>query len=185
MITLLNTTGEYINISAIIGVIGGIIGVIAGSWALWDRFQNRMPKIKVLSPYQFTSNDGVTGILLLSAYFRFSNISQTPTYLFFETLKAELFYNELNEWKYVRNLRPLKEKIETDLAPEVSFMMGINKAQNLDAFKETRVKYSEPLCGYLTFHIESVKFTKLRGEILDSRHKKIKFEIDFNRMEII
>lgn len=183
MMTLMCIEVEEVSISAIIGLIGGLIGIVAGLWALWDRFQNRIPNIKVFSPYQFTSNEAETGRLLFSAFFRFSNLSQTPTYLFFETLKTEFYYNELNEWKYARNLRPLKEKIETDLSFEDSFLMGINKAQNLDAFNDSVVKYSEPLCGYLTFQIDSIKFTKIRGEILDSRHKKIKFEIDFERQE--
>lgn len=177
--TLLCIENESINLGSTIGLVGGIIGIIAGLWAFYDRFKNRKPIIKVFAPYQWTTNDYKTGNQLIFVYFRFSNISQTPTYLFLETLKAEIFYSETQQWERIQNIKLSTNNIHTDFSEEMKIEFGIEKAKYLSVFDECIVKYSEPLCGYLIFQIRNEKYTKLRGEILDSRHKKINFEIDF------
>ena len=179
MTIFMNINCLTVSWAGIIGSIGGIIGIIAGLWALFDRYKNRIPRIIVFAPYQFTAIDAVTGKNILSIFFRFSNLSQTPTFLYIETLKAELYYDDLQEWKKVSMLKLLTEKISTDFSKEMNVHFGINKVKNIDVFDENIIKYGYPLCGYLTFQIENKKYSKLRGEVIDSRQKKIKFNIDF------
>lgn len=179
IMTLLCVKLDLIGFGSILGFVGGIIGVIAGLWALYDRFKNRNPKIKVFAPYQWTANDGATEKLMLFVYFRFSNISQTPTYLFLETLKTEIYYTESQKWESIQGIKLLTDKVKTDFSAEKISEYGIEKAKYLNVFDDCLVKYSEPLCGYLLFQIKNEKYSKLKGEILDSRHKKINFEVDF------
>jgi hypothetical protein len=181
--TLLCVESESLNIGSTIGLFGGIIGIIASLWAFYDRFKNRKPNIKVFAPYQWTATDSKTGKNLFFVYFRFSNLSQTPTYLFLETLKTEIFYSESNEWEKIPNIKLSTEKIQTDFSEEKKIEYGIDKAKYLNVFDECIIKYSEPLCGYLLFQIKNEKYTKLRGEVMDSRHKKIDFEIDFKKQK--
>jgi hypothetical protein len=181
--TFLCITSESINIGSTVGFVGGIIGIIASLWAFYDRFKNRKPNIKVFAPYQWTTSDAKTGKHTLFVYFRFSNTSQTPTYLFLETLKTEIYYSESQKWENIQNLKLLTNKIETDFSEEKKNEFGIDKAKFLNVFDECIVKYSEPLCGYLLFQIKNEKYNKLKGEIMDSRHKKITFEIDFEKQK--
>ena len=170
---------ESFSIGSTVGLIGGIVGIIASLWAFCDRFKNRKPNIKVFAPYHWTANDAKTGQQVLFVYFRFSNISQTPTYLFLETLKTEIYYSESEQWENIQNLKLLKDKVQTDFSEAKKNEFGIEKAKYLNVFDDCIIKYSEPLCGYLLFQIKNEKYTKLKGEIMDSRHKKINFEIDF------
>lgn len=172
-----------ISLGPIVGFVGGIVGIIAGLWALLDRYKNRHPRIKVFAPYQWTGNDSVTGKHILSVFFRISNISQTPTYLYLETLKAEIYYTELQKWESIQTIKLLTDKIATDFSEGMIKQFGINKAKYLDVFDDCIVKFSEPLCGYILFNIQNEKYSKIRGEILDSRHKKITFEVDFENQK--
>jgi len=80
---------------------------------------------------------------------------------------------------YIQNLKLLTDKVQTDFTEAKKNEFGIEKAKYLNVFDDCIVKYSEPLCGYILFQIKNEKYTKLKGEIMDSRHKKIDFEIDF------
>jgi hypothetical protein len=168
------------DLGLIIGLIGGIIGVISGLWVLVDRFKNRKPKIKAYSPYHWTGTDAVTGKHTLFVFFRFSNISQTPTYFYLDTLKAEILNTKLNKWEKVQSLILPTAEIQTDFTAEEKNIFGINKARFLDIFDDCLVKYSEPLCGYLCFHIGNGEYGKLKGEVTDSRLKKIFFEVNLS-----
>ncbi len=179
MMTLLCNGFVTANFGSIVGFVGGTIGIIAGLWALWDRYKNRIPRIKVFAPYQWTSIDPITKKNILAVFFRFSNVSQTPTYLFLETLKVEIYNTNLRMWEKAKSLKLMTEKIQTDFFEEKKCIYGITKAKCLDVFNENFVRFGEPLCGYLFFTVEDKNYCKLKGEVLDSRHKIIKFKIDF------
>jgi hypothetical protein len=183
IINLLCIETESFNFGSTVGLIGGIVGIIASLWTFYDRFKNRKPKIKVFAPYQWNANDTITGQLTLFIFFRFSNISQTPTYLYLETLKTEIYYSDSQKWESIQNIKLLTDKVQTDFSEAKKNEFGIEKAKYLNVFDDCFVKYSEPLCGYLLFQIRSDKYTKLKGEIIDSRHKKIDFEIDFAKQK--
>lgn len=167
-----------------IGIFGGIIGTITGSWALFDRYRNRKPNILVSAPFHYVANNSVAGKIAF-IFFRFSNTSKTPTYIYLETISVQLFYPDCNQWEKAEILTQVGSDVKTDFPPHMNAIMGINKARNLDKFDDTSIKYGIPLCGYLTFKIRSDKFSKLRGEVLDFRLKKIKFELDFDCIQRI
>ena len=172
---------ETFNIESSVGLIGGLIGVIAGIWALLDRYNNRNPKIKVFAPFQWTGNFNSETILFV--FFRFSNLSQTPTYLFLETLKIEIYNDKLKKWLPIQSVSLESNKPQTDFPTALKIRYGIDKAKFLDVFDDSILKYGEPLCGYLQYKITESEFSKIRGEILDFRHKKIKFEVDFEKQK--
>lgn len=174
---------KTINLGAIIGVIGGTIGAIAGGWTIYDRFKNRKPNIKVLAPYQWEANNQPSNEKVLFVYFRFSNLSQSPTYIFLETLFAELYNPTNKKWEKIIRTQEPKEKPVTDFSEHEKNLFGINRAKFLNVFDDCSIKYGEPLCGYLNFFSETEKYTKLRIKVLDSRHKLLQFEIDFGKQK--
>ncbi|GEM_PF-4825190 len=57
-------------------------------------------------------------------------------------------------------------------------MLGVNIAKNLSVFDETLIMFNKPLSGYLTFKVENRKYSKIKGTVKDSRHKRLKIKSD-------
>jgi len=68
IINLLCLETESFSIGSIVGLIGGIVGIIASLWAFCDRFKNRKPNIKVFAPYLWSAYDAKTGQQILFVY---------------------------------------------------------------------------------------------------------------------
>lgn len=170
--------GYSIFIGVIGGIIGGIIGIITGLWTLFDRLKNSKPQIKIFIPFSFKSNDAITHDYLLHLYIRFSNLTQVPAFIFLETLEVELYSDESKKWHKAQRLTLINEKITTDFSKEMEKMLGVNIAKTLSVFDETLIMFNKPLSGYLTFKVENRKYSKIKGTVKDSRHKRLKIKSD-------
>ena len=158
----------------IIGLVGGIVGAILGGWGLYDRYEQRRPKLAVFIPYHWAGKDQETGDIYI-LYLRISNISQAPAYLYMETLKIEIFEN--NKWQKAQVLHlPSNRPLVTDLPTGWASTVGIFDAKPINRFTDGLVTYDKPLCGYLfvksPFKKSDPKLSKVRVSVFDSYLKK-------------
>ncbi len=126
----------------------GIIGGIAGLMALYDRWCDRKPQLRIFAPYNFTGIDAQTENPVLSIFLRISNSSRASAFLYLETMSVELFYD--GSWVRTKRLDPKPGALaSTDLPEEQQVAFGITEAPFLTKFGATLVTIDNPLCGYV------------------------------------
>ncbi len=162
------------NCLIIIGVVGGIIGALAGSWSLFDRFANRHPRLLMFAPYNWAGSDTTAGPTY-GIFIRLSNLSQAPAFLYLETLKAELYSGGTWHTALVLSL-PQTHAIATDFPQELQAHLGLNDARVLNRFLDGLVTYDRPLCGYILvsspFDDMTTPLEAIRLSVFDSHLKR-------------
>ena len=85
---------QVIRLLKLVGqIVGGIIlvtGLIGGIWSLWDRWEDRKPRLELFVPEQYTGTDTGANQRFLAILVRISNSSTKNAYLCPETMAVKV-----------------------------------------------------------------------------------------------
>ncbi len=139
---------QFLNfdISTIIGICGGIIGLIGGCISIYEIWKNRKPKLKLFAPFYWFGQD-TKATSTLSILIRISNASKKSAFLYFETISVEIKKDDI--WAKGKVLTVMSDTIICDLPNETQVLYGINKVAYLNSFTDAIIEHNNPLTKYI------------------------------------
>ncbi len=136
-------------IPTIIAIVGGAIGAIGGTLALWDRWRHRRPQLKLSIPAAFQIEESNRSLLCI--LLRIANNRRSVATLYLETLKASVrsdrTWFEVEVHTMTVAGRPGARP--PGMNDNETWLCGIEEVEGLKRYTDNTIDYDHPLTGYL------------------------------------
>lgn len=167
------------DISTIVAISGGIIGLIGGCISIYEIWTNRKPKLQLFAPFYWQGQDTKAG-LTLSILIRISNSTKKSAFLYFETISVEIKKNDI--WVKGKVLTVMSDTITCDLPIETQVLYGINKVAYLNSFTDAIIERNNPLTKYIAIGGLDKEYLLnpegVRIIVEDCHHKKYTLKVE-------